>query len=200
MPPQSGGMEISMKNSISMFLVRMLIETNTISEEEKCLYMYGIEQGITYIINWSITIMVGIFFGNLIPTLGFMVMYIPLRSFAGGFHAITKRRCFYYSNILILCCEIIFYFWKYIPASIFGIAFLLGNLIIAFLSPIQSPNKPLVEEEIIQYKSTILKIMIIGWIFIASFAGLKWYLLVVGVVLAFIAEAVLLCIAKIVKN
>ena len=142
----------------------------------------------------------GYFFGNLIPTLGFMVMYIPLRSFAGGFHAITKRRCFYYSNILILCCEIIFYFWKYIPASIFGIAFLLGNLIIAFLSPIQSPNKPLVEEEIIQYKSTILKIMIIGWIFIASFAGLKWYLLVVGVVLAFIAEAVLLCIAKIVKN
>lgn len=188
-----------MKNLISMVLVRMLIETNTISEEEKGLYMYGIEQGITYIINWSITIMAGILFGNLIPTVGFMAMYIPLRSFAGGFHAITKRRCFYYSNILVLCCEIIFYFWEYIPVWIFVITFLFGNLIIVSLSPIQSKNKPLVEEEIIRYRSMVLQIMLIGWICIASFIGMKWYLLGLGVVLAFIAEAVLLCIAKIVK-
>lgn len=190
----------SMKNLISTLLVQMLVETKTISEEEIKLYMYGIEQGITYIMNWSITIMVGILFGNLIPTLGFMAMYIPLRSFAGGFHAITKRRCFHYSNILVLCCEIIFYFWEYIPVWMVGITFLFGNLIIISLSPIQSKNKPLAEYEITQYKSTVFKIMIIGYICIASFIGLKWYLLGVGVALAFIAEAVLLLIAKIVKN
>ena len=83
-----------MKRKISEYCIGKLLEYNEITDAEIDLYAYGIESVITIAINWSITLFLGIIFKQLIPTLIFSIIYIPLRSFAGGYHAKTEGRCF----------------------------------------------------------------------------------------------------------
>lgn len=53
--------------------------------------------GITVLINLISTIVIGVIAGNVFESIAFLVFYIPLRSYAGGYHASTPRRCYFIS-------------------------------------------------------------------------------------------------------
>ena len=69
-------------------------------EEEIC--QYGVQQLLTMTLNLVCTVVLGVIYGMLPESILIMVLYIPLRSYAGGFHAKTSFRCFIYSLIMMV--------------------------------------------------------------------------------------------------
>lgn len=94
--------------------------------------------------------------GDVIVGLLFELTYIPIRIYAGGYHASSKRRCECLSyGSLLLCMILIFY----VPMKIeiMQVLLLLSGMIIFFFAPVESVNKRLnsVEKKVYRRKSII---------------------------------------------
>ena len=80
-------------NSITEKMVREQI----VGEEERELYQYGVRNGIMIVLNWLIVLLLGICTGHCLSMIAFTAAYSLLRSYAGGLHMSTHRRCFLFS-------------------------------------------------------------------------------------------------------
>lgn len=94
--------------------------------------------------------------GDVIVGLLFELTYIPIRIYAGGYHASSKRRCECLSyGSLLLCMILIFY----VPMKreIMHLLLLFSGMIIFSVSPIESSNKRLnsVEKKVYRQKSIL---------------------------------------------
>lgn len=113
----------------------------------------------------SSALIIGLIFDMFLESIIFMAAYIPLRSFAGGYHAKTPVRCYFASLILIFA---VLLFCKYVPFNLllYGGMLLVSSVAIAFLCPVQDNNKPLDGVEQRRYKKfsiTILLVEIYVW-------------------------------------
>lgn len=131
-------------------LVTKLINDGAIEEEDREIYEYGFEHGIILMLNIICTILIGIGMKMFWEVLVFMLAYIPLRTNAGGFHAKTQLRCFFYSNLLVV---IILEFAKLLVGNtLVLIAMAVASvLVIIPLAPVEDQNKPLDENEVMIY-------------------------------------------------
>ncbi|MBQ8010486.1 MAG: accessory gene regulator B family protein, partial [Oscillospiraceae bacterium] len=72
-----------------------------ILSEDKEIYRYGVQQGLNLAFNFLTTLVIGAVCGMFWESVLFMAAYMPLRSFAGGYHAKTHLRCYLYSIVMI---------------------------------------------------------------------------------------------------
>lgn len=182
---------------LSNKLVDILIGNKTIDPNERELYYYGLNQGLTIILNIITALLIGVILNCFIEIILFMSAYIPLRSYAGGFHANTHLKC-YLSSTILLC--FIFLLPKVYSFSIFAldIITIVSVCFIIALAPVEDKNKPLDKIEKRLYRTTTLVILIIEIIICILFQLLfKEYSMVIPFV--FITEASLLVIGY-VKN
>lgn len=186
-----------MKRKISDYCVRKLIESNTIKETEIKIYAYGIEEGLTIGINWCLTIILGFFWGQVYSTIFFLVVYMLLRSYAGGYHAINEKRCFWYSIMLIVICEIVLKFMRNIDFSIIIFLYCLAIYVIINLAPMDSKNKPLSSGEAYKFYKKVIVFLYCNslMIFIFCFIG-RFPSVTTGIILAVYVEAIMLCMGK----
>lgn len=185
-----------MKKMLSNYLVEKLIEGKFVSESEEEVYIYGILQGITVIQNIFITIIFGLLFGNLYSTIIFLCCYIPLRSFAGGYHASSEKKCFWYSIVLIIFMQFYFMYFRFRCFEMFAIV--VSLIIILRLSPIQSPNKILTKGENKYFKSIVNKIVFFQTIILLLGGRFNIISIQKGILFSFIAETILLILGRIV--
>lgn len=122
--------------------VKFQLKLGTISQEDIKVYQYGYMLMIEVAINLSISLMLGIILGSLKEVIFFLCVFIPLRSFSGGYHADKAWKCIILSNVII--ASIVFVsklgigklcFNKYV---ICGILFVLPVIV---LSPVENQNK-----------------------------------------------------------
>jgi len=128
-----------------------LIVNGAIRAEERELYEYGLQQGLLILINMFTTVTIGFLLKMVWQSILFMIIYIPLRSFAGGYHAKTQSRCYFFSILLTASVLLAI---KLIPGTnfnIIGLALAAGIIIYA-LAPVEDANKPLDETEAAVYK------------------------------------------------
>mgnify|MGYP000493172516 CR=1 FL=1 len=86
---------------LSDTIARSFVARGTISEERFSICRYGIKQLFSVCLNLLTTLCIGMVFGLVWESVLFTAAYIPLRSFAGGFHAKTPVRCYWYSAAMI---------------------------------------------------------------------------------------------------
>lgn len=136
---------------IAEWLTSNLEENRVIQSEDRELYKFGLEQFMMIALNLITTLAIGLIFRCLVPIIVFMAVYIPLRSFAGGFHAKTPLRCYIYSVMILVCAALAF---KYLTLD--GIVYYaltaLSFAVIFALAPIDSKNKPLDDIEMTVYR------------------------------------------------
>lgn len=146
--------------SISEKIADKLIDSNIIESEDKDLYTYGFYQGFLIIFNILTAIVIGLLFKMVWERLVFLMAYIPLRSYAGGYHAKTPLRCYMFSLIIIIMVllGIKFIHWNSIICII--VTFCAGSIIFA-LQPVEDENKPLDNKEKIVYKKITQSILIV---------------------------------------
>lgn len=146
-------------------LVGFLIGGEIITREDSELYGYGIETGIMIAVNVLISVIMGICMGMLWECLVFLAFYVPLRSYAGGYHADTIEKCTLWSQAIVLANLLLVFIIRRISADVWYLFPLLSWVInvpgIIRYAPKEADNKPLNEKERQVYKGYTIKILIV---------------------------------------
>ena len=154
-------------NLISNNIVNKLIEYNLIKSEDKEIYTYGIKQMLFLILNILTILILGIVFNKAFEFILFMLTYIPIRIYAGGYHAKNHIRCYIF--LILICIIYILNIVLHINSVITTFFVIIPSIIIFVLAPIEDINKSLDnEEKIIYIKRTIRNLIVIISIYFVS--------------------------------
>lgn len=133
------------------------VTIGVIEAGKKSWYVYGLHQGIVMLINIISTLAIGFVLGMVWQSIAFLLAYIPIRSYAGGYHASTPGRCYGISLILITTTLLVMKYIPFTPALCWS--GLLGSSVFVFiLAPIEDKNKPFTpaEKRVFQKRSRVL--------------------------------------------
>ncbi|MBP1565501.1 MAG: accessory gene regulator B family protein [Oscillospiraceae bacterium] len=125
-----------------------MTDNKIIISDDEAICQYGIQQLLTMLVNLICTIILGVLYERLFESILIVALYIPLRSYAGGFHAKTSFRCFVYSLVMMFLLLSVIKFFK-LGNTICFIICIMSGIIIFLVSPVPDKNKPL---EKIEYK------------------------------------------------
>lgn len=179
-------------------LVVKLIEDGAIEEDDREIYEYGLHYGIVTVINVLCTLTIGLCMRMFVETILFMLAYIPLRSYAGGIHAKTELRCFFYSNLIVVVILAMGKLLADFPLVLLFAGIVAAGIII-FFAPVEDQNKPLDADEVRVYGKkarNILLLDIVGIGVLKLFA----YDLGVSVVVVSISSLAIFLVAGYIKN
>lgn len=137
-----------------------LVKNQKIKLEDQELYQYGIEQGILILLNVLTALAIGLIFHCLFYIVIFSVVFVPLRTNSGGFHAKTSLRCYILSVITLVLFCISIKVLRF-PNIIWIIIGIVCSIIILVLSPVETENKPLDKLEIKVYQKRACLIWIV---------------------------------------
>ena len=82
-----------MNNKLSVLLSRKLIISGIIQKEFEAIYIYGFELLLSFVVSVSIILALSILIRKFFESLIFLVLFIAIRQFTGGFHARTYLKC-----------------------------------------------------------------------------------------------------------
>lgn len=129
-------------------IVTFLTEQEVISSESDVqdFYRYGIEISISSFLNIFLVLLLGIIINHIAhiaESIIFLLLFILIRSFTGGYHADTYFRC-----NLLMCITFILtvlsncMFSNKLSLSIIIVLICVTELIVSVLGPIENKNKP----------------------------------------------------------
>lgn len=154
-----------MLSSLAKRIVDWQIQSKYLSNEERELYEYAYEVLINQVINILAAILIAVIMHALVPVLTFLVCYIPLRSYCGGYHAKTNIGCTCISVFTIyFVCLLEKTIAEKVETCWLIIGFLIAGLIICILAPVQDNNKPLEYAEWIHYRKRSRSIWLMEFI------------------------------------
>ena len=158
-----------MLSKTANYLARRLLNNNVIKEDSFDIYVYGFELLISFLFSTLLVIVSGIIIGKLLETLTFLVVFIFLRSYSGGYHAKKYSICTIvtlgvYAVVILLSSFVNVNIMFYLLLGIVG-------FILLFLwAPIENPNKEITDKRKILYKwiSILLCVifLVVGILFI----------------------------------
>lgn len=155
-----------MISKLSNRIVEAQINSKTISSEDRAIYQYGYILAIETFMNILVGIFIGVFFKSFDTVVVFWSVYIPLRSFCGGWHANKSWQCLIISNLVLIIDikleTIIMDGADY--KLIIGLCILFAFFII-FMSPVDTESKRLLPDEKKRYKRICMIIIVVQMIF-----------------------------------
>ncbi len=163
-----------MLSKVSGCLAGKLAKSNIIKEEDFEVYQFGIESFIMKACHLISYVTIGLLFRRLPELLVFLAAFIPLRECSGGYHARTPLKCYILScgTVITFLCLLLF-----IPADKTQYSIILAvfsSLILFFIVPVETENKPLSEAEVTYYKSKAGFIIIIELGLVLIFRMVLW--------------------------
>ncbi len=140
-----------------------LAEHGNIEEKYINLYAKAMEITLAVVVNLSATLLLGYCMNLGWYCVIFLIGFIPLRSYAGGYHASNYVTCFFQSMFVltvILCGIKYFIFQGWMSSSVWQL-FLISVAIIFFGAPLADENRPISEKEAVFFKKRSRVIVII---------------------------------------
>lgn len=143
-------------------------ETDTVKNQ---IYLYGIELCISSIINIILIVCVGAVLGCFVESLIFLICFISLRQFTGGYHADTYLKCnlfFVITFVFVISLTKFTIVRLSLPWIIIRI--IITTVIVALLAPIKNHHKHIGKK--LQMKSKFISVLL--WI-IFNLCGVIFY-------------------------
>ncbi len=187
-----------MIQKISSAIVKRFELLGIVNNKNRDIYLFGLQQFLMLLINLISMILIGILFRQTIQCLFYMALFIPLRSYAGGYHASSSCRCYVYSMLCIVAAMLVFKM-DLLNITLSSFIAVVCGIIIYFLVPVEDNNKPLDDAEITHYRFRSRVVLIIEGLLLITFTTLKWETGVVCVSLAFTTLCLMLLLG-IIKN
>lgn len=183
---------------LSDSIARSLAESGKVETEDLALCRYGVKQLLTILLNLVTTLVIGWLFGMIWESILFTAAYIPLRSYAGGFHAKTPLRCYLYSIFMIIAVLTVL---RYAPEqNIYdGAAYLISGVVFWKLAPVEDHNKPLDEIEKKVFRKRTILVWCLESAVIILFFFLHWQMAARCILLSMLVLSGMLIAGK-VKN
>lgn len=116
------------------------MEIQTFSEEEKEeIIRYGLDKIKNSCMMSAVTLLMGYAFHVFLQSIVFLICFIALRKYAGGYHADTQKRC-YVISVLIIAVALWATRYKSDNSVCFVFIQSLNFIILCFLVPVDSKN------------------------------------------------------------
>ena len=143
-----------MIEKLALVFVKYQLEIGMIQKEYMAVYQYGYTAMLEVILNICLSVFIGIILGQIKEIIFFLCMFIPLRSFSGGYHADKTWKCVVLSNfIVVFAVEAAKWMAAYeMSLPVTNTIILCSALMVAIISPIESQNKKLNAYEKKKYK------------------------------------------------
>lgn len=142
-----------------------------VPEEDKEIYLFGFHQGLIFLLNMATALFTGIILDMFLESILFLLCFIPLRIFAGGYHAKTQFRCYVLSTITTF---VLLYLIGFLQENL-GVEtmalYIVSACMIWKLAPVQDKNKPLDADEQRKYRKRVHNLLIS----ISCIAGLFYF-------------------------
>lgn len=164
------------------------------SNEEVC--AYGLRQIFSTLINVGTMLLIGMFMQMPVEAILFTIGYIPIRIYAGGYHASTPQRCWAFSAVMLWLALCIV---KYIPIGNWCISLILSlisGIVILLLSPVEDQNKMLDEAEHHVYHIRTILVFLIEAITVVGLWLLQFQKAALTIEIAWCAVAAMLLLGK----
>lgn len=141
-------------------IVKWMLSNQIIEENKAVVCKWGISHILDTVFNIITFLTIGILFKMPIETIVFTLGYIPLRIYAGGYHAKTPFRCWCISNIVLVVSLVLVQ-----NAGEFYIVFvtlsLIAIVVLLILMPVEDLHKPLDQNDRKKYKKCGIVILVI---------------------------------------
>lgn len=176
-------------------IIDVQIKKGTILEQDIKIYKYGYLLLYELFLNIVIAVVIGLVTNRLGELLIFLLLYVPLRSFCGRWHADKLWKCTIYSNLmLILLCVTLSYEIIYSRSIIMVLIFIIGIIFVGICAPVGTQTKPISSKEKKVYKKRIILIQFIHCIGICLLLlfGKNKYIYVITY--AYVMQSVLLIV------
>ena len=137
-----------MVKRLSQRILQYLLHSGVIEDtnDEKEYYQYGIEITISSILNIILILGIGLLTWNILESVIFLLLFIPIRQFTGGFHASTYFKCNLSFCIVFSLILILYNFTRVINTYLSILITFTCVLLIIAECPIENKNKPIPEE------------------------------------------------------
>lgn len=132
-------------------IVKWMLNNQIIEEKKAVICKWGISHILDTVFNIATFLIIGILFKMPIETIIFTIGYIPLRIYAGGYHAKTPFRCWCLSNIILAVSLVIVQNVKKCYTA-FGVLSLIAIVVLIVFMPVEDLHKPLDQNDRKKYK------------------------------------------------
>ncbi|MCL2580461.1 MAG: accessory gene regulator B family protein [Oscillospiraceae bacterium] len=136
-----------MLERIASKLTANLIKNKIIPAEDEEVYVYGWALLLSHLGSFATIFLIAFLTGEVLGTLVFVFAMLPLRSYAGGFHADTYLKCYLLSMTGYSAALLAALLWS--PHHLeWTLGLLLFSLVVTLTcAPVDHPNKPLKEHQ-----------------------------------------------------
>lgn len=142
-------------------LVNKQSQNYVMTDEDEKIYRYGYVLLCEVFLNLVIALVIGIVFSKTKEVIFFLGMYIPLRSFCGGWHADKIWKCTVISNVILLLQVYgIENIKMYLSMSGMLLIFFFNMVCVYFISPVDTEMKKISQDEKKTYKRKIKSILV----------------------------------------
>jgi accessory gene regulator B len=127
-------------------VISNFIKEGIVTEEDRELYEYGMYHGITMAAGWITAIIAGIAMRMARQSLLFLIFFIPVRKYAGGYHAKSQLGCYLCSTIMLVAILVALKFCPFYY-GVFTVSLSFSAICLWLLSPMAAPLKPVSLED-----------------------------------------------------
>lgn len=140
-------------------LAQALAQSGAVPNEEQELYSYGFFLLLSKGLFLLVAMAFGAMWGCLWESVLFYALFTLLRGYAGGYHAAKERTCLIFTTVAMLSATGLIR-WLKVPGREAAALWLLlaGFIGVTLLSPLDSPEKPLVTEDRSYYRRRSLAV------------------------------------------
>lgn len=174
-----------------------LVERGSIEEKYVELYVVAMQSLLAMLLNVVTTLVIGYLLGMWWQSVILFAAFIPLRSYAGGYHARGYISCYLESCVILTAMLLVMRFIIQNEVSAYGIwiPFLIAAAAVFLLAPLADENKPISEKEAMVFKRRA-RIILILEIVISGVLGAMHVDYCYAVMMAVILSALLLLLHK----
>ncbi len=139
-------------------IAKWMLNNQIIEENKAVICRWGISHILDTVFNIITFLIIGILFKMPIETIVFTLGYIPLRIYAGGYHAKTPFRCWCLSNIILTVSLVLVQNAKRCYIA-FGVLSLIAIVVLIVFMPVEDLHKPLDQNDRKKYKKRGMAIL-----------------------------------------
>lgn len=162
-----------MIEKISIRLSEEWGKTLKVNDEDIACYRYGLELFISTICITAIIVIIAILLQRPLLFLPYLFVYVPMRMYAGGYHAESHLGCIQFSSFSFFVCAIVCRFVKHTGMEYVCLGIIIiSGIILKKIVPVEAENKPLCETERNKAKRFVITfqiILLVLWFLAFSF-------------------------------
>ncbi len=181
-------------------LTFLLVKNKKLDIKKWDIYVYSFEVILLNLVLLLILLGISIIGSCPMFFLGYLIFFVPARTFSGGYHANKSEICLAISlGVYIVSMVFYIYFQEDYNNLTVLIVFILALAILVTLSPLQNENHPLSEYQLNRNRSIVLGIVVADIITFLILSILKCKIILMEVVFI-VLVAIFLVIGKVLNN